>query len=34
MEETLVPIFKRKVVSYINQQVKNLEKPSLVKDEF
>lgn len=34
MEETLLPIFKRKVVSYINQQVKNLEKPSLVKDEF
>jgi hypothetical protein len=34
MDETLLPIFKRKVMSYIGQQVKNLEKSKLVKYEF
>jgi len=34
IDETLLPIFKRKVVSFISQQVKNLEKPKLIKDEF
>lgn len=32
VQETLLPIFKRKVVGYINQQVNTIEKINLIKD--